>query len=100
LDPDPVHVHGSGVWGNRYRCDWFAEVRCVAVDDTVIWDLAAKWMGGFKWWSQRLIMEVAAVVKSGRPVIIEAGTRVAGLRLGDPRANALWCTRCHKPAKS
>ena len=26
-----VHVHGSGVWGNRYRCDWSAGVRRVAV---------------------------------------------------------------------
>jgi len=26
-----VHVHGSGVWGNRYRCDWPAGVRRVAV---------------------------------------------------------------------
>jgi len=29
--PAPVHVHGSGVWGNRYRCYWSAGVRRVAV---------------------------------------------------------------------
>ena len=29
--PDRVHVHGSGVWGSRSRCDWFALVRRVAV---------------------------------------------------------------------
>jgi hypothetical protein len=26
-----VHVHGSGIRGNRSWCDWFAEVRRVAV---------------------------------------------------------------------
>ena len=26
-----VHVHGSGVWGNRYWCDWLAGVRRVVV---------------------------------------------------------------------
>jgi hypothetical protein len=26
-----VHVHGSGIWGNRFWCDWFAEVRRAAV---------------------------------------------------------------------
>jgi len=26
-----VHVHGSGVWGNRYWCDWVTGARRVAV---------------------------------------------------------------------
>jgi len=36
----------------------------------------------------------AAIAQITRPVITEAGTRVAGLRLGDPRAHALLAALC------